>query len=149
MKGVSLGDGSLIMAPLIVAALLASSGCRDPVRAPAPPGLMVAPLVESPRPPPSTGVSLPQARHDLGMREGFRRCHQRRLQEGEGRMATVVLVATLGRTGVAERVSVRSNDGISASVVSCLQGVISRHTFPPPELPGDEIEIPITLEIDE
>lgn len=80
-----------------------------------------------------------------GLRPRFRQCYQTGLNSDPSMSGKVVITAKVGPNGEVSSSDVTSNSGLSASVASCIAGVVRRAQFNPPGGGGSTLNIPVTF----
>jgi hypothetical protein len=80
-----------------------------------------------------------------GMAAGFRRCYNDGLEEDPHMKGSVRVTVRIGQNGEVLSASASGGDGLSRSVVSCVQARVAAAQFAPPEGGGAIIVIPVTF----
>lgn len=80
-----------------------------------------------------------------GMRAGFRRCYAQGLKEDASIEGSLTVEASVGANGEVTASKVTRMKGLSATVASCIEGVVSSRRFDPPEGGGATVAIPVTF----
>jgi TonB family protein len=95
---------------------------------------------------PSASVVVPNAdRVVAGLRNRFRSCYQKGLQDDSTMSGKVTISAKIGSNGEVVSSDVASSSGLSPAVGRCIADVVKRATFDAPGAGGSTLQIPVTF----